>query len=75
MDNIHRHSVGLLLSPRARASLMSYEGVSERILKARLYTKEAKIAIIVAYAPTEDAENDAKNSFYEKLQNVTDGVP
>ena len=31
MDDIHRHGVALLLSPRARASLMSYEAVSERI--------------------------------------------
>ena len=35
MVDIHRHGVGLLLSPRARASLMSYEDVNDRILKAR----------------------------------------
>ena len=75
MDDIHRHGVGLLLSPRARASLMSYKAVNKRILKARLYTKQAKISIIVAYAPTEDAEDDVKDSFYEILQNTTDGVP
>ena len=34
MVYIHRHGVGLLLSPRARVSLMSYEAVNERILKA-----------------------------------------
>lgn len=61
----------MLLSSRARASFMSYEAVSQRILKARLYTKQAKITIIVAYAPTEDAEDDAKDSFYETLQYVT----
>ena len=75
IDDIHRHGVGLLFSPRARASLMSYEAVSERTLKSRLYTKQAKISIIVAYAPTEDAEDNARDSFYETLQNITDGVP
>ena len=58
MDDIRRHGVSLLLSPKARARLMSYETISERILqlKARLYTKQAKISIIVAYAPTKGAE-------------------
>ena len=74
MEDIYRHGVGLPLSPRAKASLMSYEAVSERILKARLYTKQAKISITVAHAPTEDAEDDAKDAFYETLQNITDDV-
>ena len=60
---------------RATANLISYEAVNERILKARLYTKQAKISIIVAYAPTEDAEGDVKDSFYEIVMNDTDGVP
>ena len=75
MDDIHRHGVGLLLSPGATASLMSYEAFNERILKARLYTKQAKISIIAAYAPTESTKDDVKDSFYEILQNITDGVP
>ena len=60
---------------RARASLISYEAVNERILKARLYTKQAKISIIVAYAPTEDAEGDVKDSFYEIVMNDTKARP
>ena len=45
---------------RATANFISYEAVNQRILKARPYTKQAKISIIVAYAPTEDAEVDVR---------------
>mgnify|MGYP001792981547 CR=1 FL=1 len=47
---------------------MSYETIKERILKAGLYGKQVKITTILAYAPTEEAEDDVKDKFYEDLQ-------
>ena len=74
-DDHHTHGVVLLLSPRSKASLMSYISINERILKVRLYATQAKVTIIVAYAPTEDTDVTIKDNFYADLQAVTDDVP
>jgi hypothetical protein len=74
-DDEHRNGVGLLLTKKASRSLMEWEPISERILKARFYSKFRKVSIIQCYAPTNAADQEAKTDFYEHLQNVLDGVP
>ena len=74
-EDIHAHGVGLVLSHRTRTSLLSYETINERIMKARLYARQVKMSIIIAYAPTEEAEEEIKDKFYEDLNAVTDSLP
>ena len=66
-DTNHAHGVGIVLSRRAAASLLSWNPVSNRIISARLQGPQAKTTIIQAYAPTEDADDADKDSFYEEL--------
>ena len=49
---------------------MEWEPVSERIMWVRLKAKCKNITIIQCYAPTNDAEEDVKECFYEQLQHV-----
>ena len=41
----------------------------------RLKDKCQNITIIQCYAPTNDAEDDVKECFYEQLQHVWDNIP
>ena len=54
---------------------MSYISINERKLKVRLYASQAKVTIIVAYAPTEDTDVTIKDNFFADLQAVRDNVP
>ena len=56
-DGYRRQGVGLVLSKAVRNSLISYTPISERIITARLHSQHINISVVVAYAPTEDAED------------------
>ena len=53
---------------------MEWTPISERIIQARYYSKYIKLTVIHVYAPTEDADEQAKDDFYTRLQDVIDGV-
>ena len=49
--------------------------MSSRIIRASFHTtKIGKATFIQYYAPTNEANDDAKADFYERLQGVIDGV-
>ena len=75
MDGVKRQGVGLSLSKRIKNSLISYIPVSERILTARLHSKQINISVVVAYAPTEDASDTDKDQFYQQLSSTCDELP
>ena len=74
-DGIKRHGVGLSLSKRIKNSLISYTPISERILTARLHSKHLNISAVVAYAPTDGAEDNEKDKFYGALSDTFDELP
>ena len=74
-DGTKRQGVGLAISKKIRNSVISYTPVSERILTARLHSKQINFSVVVAYAPTEDADDTVKTDFYEQLSGVFDELP
>ena len=70
-EDVYTHGVGLLLSKDAAKSLIEWEPVSERIITARFTSKGRNITIIHCYAPTNSAEFEEKETFYQHLQTVT----
>ncbi|KAI0224962.1 hypothetical protein LSAT2_024073 [Lamellibrachia satsuma] len=74
-EDAHTHGVGLLLSKDAAKSLIEWEPVSERIITARFTSKGRNITIIHCYAPTNSAEFEEKETFYQYLQTVTQKLP
>ena len=73
-DDNHREGVGTLMSKHAAGSLMEWTPISERVIQARFYSRHTRLTIIHIYAPTEDADEQTKDEFYGKLQDVLDTV-
>ncbi|XP_060080646.1 uncharacterized protein LOC132560005 [Ylistrum balloti] len=69
-DNIHREGVAILMSKKASSALIDWTPVNERIILARFFSKHIKLTVVHIYAPTEDAEDQVKDEFYARLQEV-----
>ena len=65
-DDNHREGVGTLMS--------KWTPISERVIQARFYSRHTRLTIIHIYAPTEEADEQTKDEFYGKLQDVLDTV-
>ena len=74
-DDVHERGVGIMLSARAKKSLMEWEPIDDRIITARFDAKIQKITVIQCYAPTNNAEPNEKEEFYNKLQAVVEKAP
>ena len=48
--------------------------MNERIIKASFYSKFKKLTMIQVHAPTNDADEQTKEDFYEKLQEEVEQV-
>lgn len=48
-------------------SLISWTPLSDRLLSARFLHQHSKMTVIVAYAPTDIADEDAKDAFFDQL--------
>ena len=71
-DNNHREGVGILMAKRATEALIDWTPISKRIIKARFYSQHIKLTLVHVYAPTEDADDQTKDDFYTRLQDVLD---
>ena len=71
-DNNHREGVGILMAKRATETLIDWTPISKRIIKARFYSQHIKLTLVHVYAPTEDADDQTKDDFYTRLQDVLD---
>lgn len=66
----HSDWVAIMLSNEARKTLLGWEPVSAKIILAKFKTshKRINLNIIQFYAPTNEADQEAKEDFYQRLE-------
>ena len=74
-DGIHRRGVAAYITSKAKKSVLCFEPKSERLMKIRRDTRWLKTSIVIAYAPTEDAEEEEKDIFYGDLGEMVRSIP
>ncbi|XP_048004286.1 uncharacterized protein LOC125240437 [Leguminivora glycinivorella] len=68
------HGVGFAVRNQLIDAIETPVGVSERIMVLRLNTKSGYVTLISAYAPTLHSTSEAKDQFYNQLDEVLRGV-
>jgi len=74
-ENAHANGVALIINRSTAKTLIAWEPVSDRIIRARFHSKYSKLTILRCYAPTNEAEDEVKDDWYEQLQYEVSIVP
>lgn len=60
-DTTHTNGVALIIAKKYVNTLLEWEPISDRLLRARFDSKHCKLTIIQCYAPTNEADDEAKD--------------
>ena len=71
----HHMGVALIMNRESANTLIEWEPINERLIKAHFNSKYCKLTIIQCYAPTNDSEDDMKEEWYDQLQAAVSKVP
>ena len=74
-DDNHQEGVALIAEKKTAKTILQWKPINERLLYVRFNSKFAKLSVIVAYAPTDVAEEEEKEEFYTKLQASLVSIP
>ena len=67
--------VAIIMNKQSLSTLMEWEPINERLIKARFNSKYCKFTIIQFYAPTNDSEDEVKEDLYEQIRAEVATVP
>jgi exonuclease III len=71
----HQSGVAIIISREKIKTLSEWDPISDRLIRARFNSKYCKLTILLCYAPTNEADDEAKDDFYEQLQTTISKVP
>ena len=64
----HIRGVALAIAKKKANTLLEWEPISDRMIKACFNSKHCKLTIILGYAPTNESDKEDKKDRYEQLQ-------
>ena len=64
-----------ILIRKAEKALIGWKPVNDRIITGRFQSRHTKTNFVVIYAPTEEAEEEEKDNFYDQCQDVFNEIP
>ncbi|CAG2220119.1 Craniofacial development protein 2 [Mytilus edulis] len=67
-DNQHTEGVAIIMNKECTKSLIEWEPINERLIRARFSSSYAKTTIIQCYSTTNDTEEEINDAYYEALQ-------
>ncbi|XP_033103573.1 craniofacial development protein 2-like [Anneissia japonica] len=71
----HYGGVALIINKKITKTLIYWEPINARIIRARFNSKYTKLTIIQCYAPTEDHCDEDKDTFYSTLEETVRKTP
>lgn len=74
-DNSGQYGVGIALSKEANFSIIEWNPISPRLAKIRLKGQISPVTVIAVYAPTLNSDDQAKDDFYDALEQTLRNVP
>ena len=74
-DGLHYDGVAIILKKGVDKCLLEWKPINSRLLKIRLKGKQVNTTLIQCYSPTNEAEEEEKDNFYEMLQKEMETVP
>ncbi|XP_048759437.2 craniofacial development protein 2-like [Ostrea edulis] len=66
----HQSEVATMISKDQNKTLLEWEPISDRLIRARFNSKDCKLTILQCHVPTNDAGEEVKDDFYEQFQMV-----
>ncbi|CAF2073780.1 unnamed protein product [Rotaria magnacalcarata] len=74
-DTTHTRVVGMLLSAKAKKTLIEYNPISSRVITARFNATPFKLTVIHVYAPTSASSDDEIEIFYDSIEHALTQTP
>ncbi|CAF3185587.1 unnamed protein product [Rotaria socialis] len=74
-DTTHTRGVGMLLSAKAKKTLIGYNPISSRVITARFNAIPFKLTVIHVYVPTSASSDDDIEIFYDSIEHALTQTP
>lgn len=70
-----QYGVAFMVMKKLKHLVLDFKPINERLAYMRIEMKPFNLSLLNVYAPTETAEEEVKNGFYEKLETEYEKIP